>query len=360
MGHHGNRHLSKAASASTAEALLRGSGYVPSVLRAFSEPGSKDMMLITDIPKPERPVKVTAVETVVHKAVSNTVEDVNTVTVSSNAGSEVAVSATAGSELNTEANVVAEVVKVSVPTVWVQSPFINSQTPSGYHRSPAGAHYASAHKSPHLCSVLISGSQLTLPEIPVSALLNPSFPHNTALTPTSFVTAPGRMSSFLYSSEFGRCSPSTPYGAARSPVGLSDKGFLERSASADRERAKDSGSASEFNDQKESRLIRAHSAESMVPNRPPLLRSPVAEGRESGAVTPATPLKIPLYLCGHSFPSLHGVTFVTFCSAKRTQPNYVQVKGTNRKVSMYSNWRLATHNPNPVGLTSRMLLALYR
>lgn len=36
--------------------------------------------------------------------------------------------------------------------------------------------------------------------------------------------------------------------------------------------------------------------------------------------------------------------------------NYIQVKGSNRRVSMYSKWRLSKHNPNPVGLTSRMLL----
>nr|KAG5691031.1 hypothetical protein BaRGS_021242 [Batillaria attramentaria] len=33
---------------------------------------------------------------------------------------------------------------------------------------------------------------------------------------------------------------------------------------------------------------------------------------------------------------------------------YVQVKGSNRRVSMYSDWRLSKHNPNPVGLTSQM------
>ncbi|XP_012946328.1 uncharacterized protein LOC101849270 [Aplysia californica] len=76
--------------------------------------------------------------------------------------------------------------------------------------------------------------------------------------------------------------------------------------------------------------------------------------------TPATPsgsLNSPMY--GHWCPTLYTTSHVTFCCIQRPQPMYVAVKGSKR-VSMYSDWRLATHNPNPEGLTSRMLLALYK
>ena len=62
---------------------------------------------------------------------------------------------------------------------------------------------------------------------------------------------------------------------------------------------------------------------------------------------------------GHQCPTLYTCAHVTFCCIQRPQPVYVAIKH-NRRVSMYSNWRLATHNPNPEGLTPRMLLALYR
>lgn len=75
------------------------------------------------------------------------------------------------------------------------------------------------------------------------------------------------------------------------------------------------------------------------------------------SVTPSGTLNTPMY--GHSCPTLYTTTHVTFCCIQRPQPMYVAVKGS-KKISMYSNWRLATHNPNPVGLTSRMLLALYK
>ncbi|XP_055871090.1 mucin-17-like [Biomphalaria glabrata] len=74
-------------------------------------------------------------------------------------------------------------------------------------------------------------------------------------------------------------------------------------------------------------------------------------------VTPSGTLHTPMY--GHSCPTLYTTTHVTFCCIQRPQPMYVAVKGSKR-VSMYSNWCLATHNPNPAGLTSRMLLALYK
>ena len=66
-----------------------------------------------------------------------------------------------------------------------------------------------------------------------------------------------------------------------------------------------------------------------------------------------------LMLYGHSYPSLCGATHISFCCIQKLQPMYVQI-GKNKKISMYSNWRLASHNPNPEGLTSKMLLSLYK
>ncbi|XP_041361187.1 uncharacterized protein LOC121377316 [Gigantopelta aegis] len=87
---------------------------------------------------------------------------------------------------------------------------------------------------------------------------------------------------------------------------------------------------------------------------------------KDGDVSPATPNKdvlsktvISLLLCGHSYPSLCGATHISFCCVQKLQPMYVQI-GKNRKISMYSNWRVASHNPNPEGLTSKMLLSLYK
>ena len=254
--------------------------------------------------------------------------------------------------------------EVSVPVALAQPMFFNSQVLSGLYRSPASAHLAASLQSPHLGAILIPGSQLMLPEIPFSSLLSPSMPRCMPLALTSLVTAPGRASSVLQGADSDHCSPCTPNMFARSPSRSFDKGVLDGSANSDRDRGKDVGVITDFGDHKPSELRdskplkRASSAESAICERR-LRRSPTAEGKDM-ALVPAVPLKIPLYLCGHSFPSLHAATFMTFCSAKRPQPNYVQVKGNNRRVSMYSNWRLATHNPNPVGLTSRMLLALYR
>ncbi|CAG2205587.1 HIVEP [Mytilus edulis] len=68
--------------------------------------------------------------------------------------------------------------------------------------------------------------------------------------------------------------------------------------------------------------------------------------------------KYPLLLHGHSFPSLKSSTYASFCCLQRPQPMYV-MQSHSKKVSMYSNWRVARHDPNPEGLTSKMLLSLY-
>ena len=352
-GHHGNKHLSKAASASSAETLLKVS-HGPPVLRALSEPGVKDMAVVTAVPKVDVLAAVTTTAAGRHSPLDrDTGVTVVTAAAQTAAGSSdcgVSMLLSSGGE---EKMAVTSMV-MSVPVVLAQPVFVNCQTPSGLHHTPSAPHLPSSLQPAHLGAVLIESGHLTLPEIPLSSLLKPSLPHCMPLTPTSLVTAPGHLPSLFLS---GRISPSTPSMFSRSPCGAFDKGMLERSASSDR--TKDSSMAGEFGDQrssdfKDGKLTRALSAESGV-NRHGLKRSP--EGKD---LPPVVPMKIPLYLCGHAYPSLHSATFVTFLSAKRPQPNYVQVKGNNRRVSMYSNWRLSTHNPNPVGLTPRMLLALYR
>lgn len=63
---------------------------------------------------------------------------------------------------------------------------------------------------------------------------------------------------------------------------------------------------------------------------------------EKSPETQQTPEKevvfVPLFLCGHNYPSLRGATHVTFCSVHQPQPMYVPQK--SQKVSMYSNWRV--------------------
>lgn len=68
---------------------------------------------------------------------------------------------------------------------------------------------------------------------------------------------------------------------------------------------------------------------------------------------------LPSFLNEHSIPTLRGTTHVSFCCAQKPQPMYVR-QGNYHKVSMYSNWRVAPLNPNPIGLTSIMLFSLHR
>lgn len=67
---------------------------------------------------------------------------------------------------------------------------------------------------------------------------------------------------------------------------------------------------------------------------------------------------VPLMLYGHTYPTLRSQTHTSFCCVQRPQPMYA-VQGNNRKISMYSNWKVADFNPNPEGLSSRLLLDLY-
>ena len=74
------------------------------------------------------------------------------------------------------------------------------------------------------------------------------------------------------------------------------------------------------------------------------------------AKSPNSPLS--LTLLGHSYPTLRNLTHLSFCCLNRLQPMYV-CGGRNKKVSMYSNWCIAKHNPNPFGLSAKILLSLY-
>lgn len=70
-------------------------------------------------------------------------------------------------------------------------------------------------------------------------------------------------------------------------------------------------------------------------------------------------VSVPLILFGHNYPSLRMSTQVSFCCVSRPQPMYVPLK-SNKKISMYSNWKVSGHNTNPIGLTPKMLFSLYR
>ncbi|XP_050408379.2 uncharacterized protein LOC126823519 [Patella vulgata] len=81
--------------------------------------------------------------------------------------------------------------------------------------------------------------------------------------------------------------------------------------------------------------------------------------RKSDVITPLTPRRSPLHLYGHLIATLRSTTHVSYCCVQRPQPFYVPIS-TNKKISMYSNWKAAPHNPNPVGLSSKDLLTLYK
>lgn len=70
-------------------------------------------------------------------------------------------------------------------------------------------------------------------------------------------------------------------------------------------------------------------------------------------------VSVPLILFGHNYPSLRMSTQVSFCCLSKPQPMYVPFR-SNKKISMYSNWKVSGHNTNPIGLTPKMLLSLYR
>lgn len=119
-----------------------------------------------------------------------------------------------------------------------------------------------------------------------------------------------------------------------------------------------SGSATRSND-KLSKLKAALT--SSEPYKDSIWNQPISRSRslsESDAQNSEFKENFPFSLNGHSFPSLKASTFASFCCLQRPQPMYV-MQNHSKKVSMYSNWRVAPHDPNPQGLTSKMLLSLY-
>ena len=64
-------------------------------------------------------------------------------------------------------------------------------------------------------------------------------------------------------------------------------------------------------------------------------------------------------MMGHQYPMLRGSTHGTFCTVSKPQPMYVN-QSANKKLSMYSNWRVARFNPNPLGLSSKELMSLHQ
>ena len=75
---------------------------------------------------------------------------------------------------------------------------------------------------------------------------------------------------------------------------------------------------------------------------------------------PPTVKRVPLVrqfsLVGNTYPSMRSMTHLTFCTTDRLQPSYVK---SSKKISMYSNWKVAPQNPNPLGLATRAVLSLY-
>ena len=65
---------------------------------------------------------------------------------------------------------------------------------------------------------------------------------------------------------------------------------------------------------------------------------------------------------GHQCPVLDSQTHTTFCTQENLQPMYVPLSRSttkSNKVSMYSQWKVASYDPNPSGLSTLNLLQLY-
>lgn len=285
------------------------------------------------------------------------------------------------------------IVATSVPVVLAQPVYMNTQILSGAYRSVANVHLLAQNQSSlnslsgenmQLGSVVILGSNLTLPSIPYSSLLNPNISYQQSLTPTSMINTPSNFFPFSSNVDFLR-SPAmlllarslntsldrstTENNKNRNEVNADVDEFQENVTFEEKSTLESfSKEIKSFPTVKTSHSTKLPSSSTSEKSRLNSNLSSLEDGKEvtlhlqtslADAVVTALPVMIPLFLYGHSYPSLHASTFVTFCCVKRPQPMYVQVKGNNRRVSMYSNWRLSKHNPNPVGLTSRMLLALY-
>ena len=107
------------------------------------------------------------------------------------------------------------------------------------------------------------------------------------------------------------------------------------------------------------------SVDQKVESRVSGMDSDTEKPKTSEKQTPKTPMSakspnslLSLTLLGHSYPTLRNLTHISFCCLNRLQPMYV-CGGRTKKVSMYSNWCIAKHNPNPFGLSAKILLSLY-
>ncbi|XP_052761360.1 uncharacterized protein LOC128204063 [Mya arenaria] len=85
-------------------------------------------------------------------------------------------------------------------------------------------------------------------------------------------------------------------------------------------------------------------------------KSPKVQMPDSGSTLKKTPFLHQYSLVGHTYPSMRSMTHLSFCTKDRLQPSYVKA---SKKVSMYSDWRVAPQNPNPLGLATKTLLSLY-
>ena len=86
------------------------------------------------------------------------------------------------------------------------------------------------------------------------------------------------------------------------------------------------------------------------------IQSPIKSPMMSPDKVTRSPFLRQFSLVGHAYPSMRSMTHLTFCTTDRLQPSYVKA---NKKVSMYSNWRVASQNNNPLGLATRAVLSLY-
>ncbi|XP_052236856.1 uncharacterized protein LOC127848434 isoform X2 [Dreissena polymorpha] len=93
------------------------------------------------------------------------------------------------------------------------------------------------------------------------------------------------------------------------------------------------------------------------------VKSSPSSAKSPKLLSPDTPISVrkspflhQFSLVSHTYPSMRSITHLTFCTKDRLQPCYVKA---NKKISMYSNWRVAKQDSNPLGLATRPLLSLY-
>lgn len=369
----GGLKLSKAASTSSTEKSSGSFHGNPSFFRTLSEPVTKDSAIIANIPKLELLAAVNRSSGAAGvpkddeedssagddscKAISSAgfgnLEDVMPIAEAHQAEPNMPSTAESSDTLVVPASVQPGATSMSVPVVLAQPVFVNSQIQSIAYKPIISVNMLAQsrrwaeginNEAMQLGTVVIAGSKITLPAIPLSCLLNSNF-----FPPFSSIPSEGTL--LPNHEQKDHPSPSISQTVAAS--------FNDTFSGTDKQDVESEGvdeNLEVFGKGKDQRDISTLSRQMSLKevqegNEKNLTTSP---GRQAVSAT-----AIPYHLQGHSVPTLHTSTCVTFCCVKRAQPMYVQVRGSNRRVSMYSNWRLSKHNPNPVGLTSRMLLSLY-